>query len=716
MKIKFSARSISSLLLLPILFFFSCGPKEQQTTEAFNYPKTKKVDTVDTYFGEKIADPYRWLENDTAEDTKAWVKEQNAVTFDYLSKIPYRGKIRERLSEIWNFEKMSAPYLKGKRYFYTRNNGMQNQSVLFTKSSLNGPEKMLIDPNTLSKDGTVSLSNNSVSKNGRYMAYSLSEGGSDWNTFYVLDIETGQKLTDELKWSKFTGAAWQGDGFFYGRYSDPGANELSAQNANQKLYYHRVGDTQDKDVLVYEDKAHPNRMFSAEISDDERWLSIYTSQSTSGNGLLIKDLKTPNSEFKTIVELTGDNNPDNYIIDIKGSTLVMMTNNGAPRFKLVAVDMNNPAKENWKEIIPQTEYLLEGVSLANGKYIAQHLVEVKTKLTIYDSTGQEERVIPIPEMCDVTELSSDRKDSLVFFSVSQFTAPPSIYKYNIITNTTSLYNQPKIKFDSNGYETKQVKFKSKDGTMVPMFIVHKKGIKFDGNNPCFLFGYGGFSSHYGPEFRIDRAVFLENGGVYAVAGIRGGNEYGEEWHEAGIKCKKQNVFDDFIAAAEYLIQEKYTSKEKIAVQGRSNGGLLIGAVLTQRPDLFKVCIPMVGVLDMLRYDKFTIGRFWASDYGLSENADEFKCLRAYSPLHNVKPVNYPATLITTGDHDDRVVPAHSFKFAATIQENQKGSAPVLIRIDVNAGHGAGKPTEKQIDEAADIWAFVFENLGMSYAK
>jgi prolyl oligopeptidase len=708
---------MAGILLMPFLIYLtSCGRKKTETINALSYPQTRKVDTVDTYFGIKISDPYRWLENDTADDTKAWVKQENKITFDYLSTIPFRSKIRSRLSEIWNFEKMSAPYKKGKRYFYTSNNGTQNQSVLYTKSALDGPEKLVIDPNTFSADGTTSLSNTSSSKDGQYMAYSLSSGGSDWNTFYVMDIETGQKLSDELKWSKFTGAAWQGNGFYYGRYNEPGANELSAQNDNQKLYYHKVGDPQNKDQLIYEDKANPSRMFSPEVTDEEDWLIIYTSQSTSGNGLLIRDLKKPNSEFRTIAELTGNNNPDNYVIDIKGSTIILLTNDGAPRFKLVAVDLNNPTKANWKDIIPQSDHLLEGVSLANGKYIAQHLVEVRQRLTIYDSTGREERVIPIPDMSDITELSSDRKDSLVFFSVSQFTAPQSIYKYNILTNTTTLYNRPNIKFDSEGYITKQVKFKSKDGTLVPMFITHKKGVQLDGTNPCFLFGYGGFSSHYGPEFRIDRAVFLENGGVYAVAGIRGGNEYGEEWHAAGIKCKKQNVFDDFIAAAEYLIQEKYTSSEKLAVQGRSNGGLLIGAVLTQRPDLFKVCIPMVGVLDMLRYHKFTIGRFWASDYGLSENEDEFKCLLAYSPLHNIKPVSYPATLITTGDHDDRVVPAHSFKFAATLQENQKGAAPVLIRIDVNAGHGAGKPTEKQIDEAADIWAFIFQNLGMKMGK
>lgn len=704
----------ASLLILAA----SCGDKKADTPEnkpvALTYPKTRKVDTVHTYFGVKVNDPYNWLENDTSAETGAWVDEQNKLTFDYLSKLPSREKIKNRLREIWNFEKMSAPYRKGDRYFFSRNNGMQNQSVLFMKEGLNAPEKQIIDPNTLSKDGTISLSGSSVSKDGKYMAYSISRGGSDWNEFYVLDIATGKQLSDEIKWSKFSGASWKGNGFFYGRYDAPSGSELSAKNEKQKLYYHTVGEPQSKDVLVYKDDAHPNRSFGAQVSDDERWLIVYTYQSTSGNGLLIKDLTQPNAQFKSIVDIKTDKDPDYSVVDVRGRNLIVLTNNGAPRFKLVSINIDNPAPSAWTTIIPQSDNLLESVTLAGDKYIAQHLVEVKSKLTICDSTGKAVGDMPIPEMCDVGEINGHRKDSLVFFTVSRFTAPPSIFKYNLFTNTTTLYSQPKINFDSEAYETKQVKYKSKDGTMVPMFITHKKGIKLDGSNPCFMFGYGGFSSHYGPEFRIDRAVFLEAGGVYAVAGIRGGNEYGEEWHEAGILCKKQNVFDDFIAGGEYLIAQGYTSKEKLAVQGRSNGGLLIGAVMTQRPDLFKVCIPMVGVLDMLRYHQFTIGRYWASDYGLSEKEDEFKCLYKYSPLHNVKPASYPATLITTGDHDDRVVPAHSFKFAATLQEHQQGTNPVLIRIDKNAGHGSGKPTEKQIEEAADIWAFVFGNLGMTY--
>ena len=709
---------LSAGLLITVALAAACGEKNKENSgneqPALVYPKTRKVDTVHTYFGVKINDPYNWLEDDKSDSTAAWVDAQNKVTNAYLEKIPFRDKIKNRLREIWNYEKMSAPYRKGNRYFFSRNNGMQNQSVLFMKDGLAAAEKLLIDPNTLSKDGTVSLGGTSVSKDGKYMAYSISRAGSDWNEFYVLDIASGKQMSDEIKWSKFSGAAWKGNGFFYGRYDEPKGSELSSANENQKVYFHSVGEPQSKDVLVYKDAAHPNRSFGTEVSDDERWLILSTYQSTSGNGLMVKDLSKPNAQFQTIIDIKSDNDPNYSVIDVRGNELIVLTNDNAPRFKLVSININNPIASAWKTIIPQSENLLESVSIAGDKYIAQHLVEVKAKLTIYDTTGAMVREIPIPEMCDIGELSGHRKDSLVFFSVSRFTAPPSIFKYNLLTNQTSLYSQPKINFDSEAYETKQVKYKSKDGTMVPMFITHKKGLKLDGTNPCFMFGYGGFSSHYGPEFRIDRAVFLEAGGVYAVAGIRGGNDYGEEWHEAGIKCKKQNVFDDFIAGGEFLIAQGYTSKEKLAVQGRSNGGLLIGAVMTQRPDLFKVCIPMVGVLDMLRYHKFTIGRYWASDYGLSENEEEFKCLYKYSPLHNVKAASYPATLITTGDHDDRVVPAHSFKFAATLQENQKGNNPVLIRIDKNAGHGSGKPTDKQIEEAADIWAFVFSNLGMSY--
>ncbi|MCE2773411.1 MAG: prolyl oligopeptidase family serine peptidase [Bacteroidetes bacterium] len=698
-------------ILAPI-FLSQCANQDQkqQRTAAISYPITRKVDTVDTYFGVKVPDPYRWLEDDNSDSTKKWVDAQNAVTFDYLNTIPFRNKIKDRLKQIWNFEKQSAPYLKGKRYFFSKNDGMQNQSVLYYKEGVNAEPQLLMDPNQLSKDGTVSLSGWEISPDGKYMAYGISKGGSDWVEWFVRDIENGKDLTDHIEWNKFSGVAWDNNGFYYGRYEKPSGSALSDANQNQKLYYHKLGTTQDQDVLIYADDKNPLRSYSPQISDDKKWLIVYTSESTSGNGLMFRPL-SGTSPFTVVI---SEHKDDYGVLDIIDDKMIIRTNNEAPNFKLVEVDVKNIAKTNWKTIIPESKNMMSGISMAGNAYIVHYLVDVKSQLMMYDKTGKELGSLPTPEMCSVSELSADRKDSLVFIGLSTFTAPPSIVKYNMETKQTSPYFTPKIDFKSDEFETKQVFYPSKDGTKIPMFITHKKGIKLDGNNPTFIFGYGGFSSHYAPEFRLDRAVFLEAGGIYCVANIRGGDEYGEAWHQQGIKCKKQNVFDDFIAAGEYLIKEKYTSSEKLAVQGRSNGGLLIGAVMTQRPDLFKVCIPMVGVLDMLRYHQFTIGRYWSSDYGLSENEDEFKCLYKYSPLHNVRKAAYPATLITTGDHDDRVVPAHSFKFAATLQENHTGTNPVLIRIDKNAGHGAGKPTDKQIEEFADIWAFTFYNLGMTY--
>lgn len=696
-----------------VLLLTACsgGGGETKNDSAFKYPATRKTDTVDTYFGVKVPDPYRWLEDDNSEETKKWVQEQNKVTFDYLAKIPFRDKIRERLTKIWSFEKTSVPYKKGKNYFYSYNNGIQNQAVLYVKEGLNGTGRVLLDPNTLSADGTISLSGSSVSKNGKYLAYGLSKAGSDWVEYDVMDIETGRKLDDHLKWIKFSGVAWKDDGFYYGRFDAPKGSELSSKNENQKVYYHKLGTSQDKDVLVYKDDAHPNRSFGPQVSEDGRWLVLFSYESTSGNALIVKDLLKPGSDFITIV----DNFDNNYgVLDIQGTNMIVRTNAGAPKYRLVSIDIMNPGAASWKNILPEQKDLLEEVTIAGDKIIATYLVDVKSKMYVFDLNGKEENEIELPGLAYCDGLNGDRKDSLVFYSVVSFTAPASIYKYNITTKKSSLYIKPAIDFNSDDYETKQVFYASKDGTKIPMFITHKKGIVLDGTNPCFLFGYGGFNNFYAPEFRIDRSVFLEAGGVYAVANMRGGGEYGEDWHKAGTKCKKQNVFDDYIAAAEYLVSEKYTSKEKLAIHGRSNGGLLIGAVMTQRPDLCKVCLPQVGVLDMLRYHRFTIGRAWSTDYGLSENEEEFRCLFKYSPLHNVKEVAYPATLICTGDHDDRVVPAHSFKFAATLQANHKGNNPVMIRIDTNAGHGSGKPTAKQIEEYSDMWAFVFYNLGMKY--
>lgn len=704
----------TSLLFVPALVALvltSCSGDSGSKIPAVTYPETRKTDTVDDYFGTRVADPYRWLEDDKSEETKNWVQAQNKVTFGYLEQIPSRNKIKERLTKIWNFEKMSTPYKKGKYYIYSLNNGIQNQGVLYYREGLNGTPKVLLDPNTLSADGTVSLSGTSISHDGKYMAYGTSKSGSDWVEYDVLEVETGKKLTDHLKWVKFSGISWQGDGFYYSRYDAPKGSELSAKNEFHKVYYHKVGTSQDEDKLIYNDTDHPNRNFGAEVTDDQQWLLVYTTESTSGNALMVMNLAKPNSPMQVIV----DNFDNDYgVLDVVGSKMLVRTNKDAPRYRLVEIDINNPAPENWKEIIPQQKELLEETTLAADKIVVTYLVDVKTKVYIYDRNGNREGEIPMPGIVNCNSLSGSKKDSLLFYNVVSYTAPASIYKYNVLTKTTALYQKPNIDFNSDEYETKQVFFPSKDGTKIPMFITHKKGIKLDGSNPCFLFGYGGFNISYTPEFRIDRAVFLEAGGVYAVANMRGGGEYGEEWHKAGTKCQKQNVFDDYIAAAEYLVKENYTNKEKLAIHGRSNGGLLIGAVMTQRPDLCKVCIPQVGVLDMLRYHRFTIGRAWSTDYGLSENEAEFKCLYAYSPLHNVKKVEYPATLIVTGDHDDRVVPAHSFKFAATLQANQQGKNPVLIRIDTNGGHGSGKPTMQQIEEYSDIWAFVFENLGVKY--
>lgn len=685
--------------------------KEEQTK--LTYPVTRKTDTVDTYFGTKIADPYRWLEDDKSAETGEWVKAQNKVTYDYLATIPFRDKIKERLTKIWNFEKVSAPFKKGNYYFFYKNDGIQNQSVLYVQTGLNGTPKMLLDPNTLAADGTASLGGLGVSKDGRYLAYIINRAGSDWSEIYAMEIESGKKLADDIKWVKFSDIAWKGDGFYYSAYDAPkGGSEFSNKNEYHKIFYHKIGEDQSKDALVYEDKKNPLRNFSAVVSDDEKLLYLYGSESTSGTSLAVKDLSAAHSEFHYLVT----NFDHNYgVIHNDGNKLLVITDQGAPKYQLLEIDFTKkPDPENWKKIIPESNDLLEHVSMCNGKLVATYLKDVTSRLYVYDLSGKKESEIQLPGICKVDGFDSDKDDSLAFFTYKTFTAPDVVYKYNIVTNKMDVWFKPQIDFKSDDFETKQVFYTSKDGNKVPMFITCKKGLVLDGNNPCFLFGYGGFNSYYSPEFRMDRALFLENGGVYAIPGLRGGGDYGEDWHKAGTKCQKQNVFDDFIAAAEYLINEKYTSHEKLAIHGRSNGGLLIGAVMTQRPDLAKVAIPTVGVLDMLRYHKFTIGWAWATDYGTSDNQEEYNCLIKYSPLHNVKEVEYPATLVTTGDHDDRVVPAHSFKFIATLQEKQKGNNPVLVRIDTNAGHGAGKPTSKQIDEFSDIWSFVFYNLGMKY--
>jgi prolyl oligopeptidase len=681
-------------------------------TGKIHYPQTRKSEQTDSYFGTSVADPYRWLEDDRSAETEAWVKEENKVTYDYLAKIPFRNKIHERLTKIWSFEKDGAPFRKGKYYFNYHNSGTQNQSVLMIREGIKGKPRPLLDPNTLSSDGTIALSVVAVSKDGKYLAYATSKAGSDWEEVSIKEIETGKTLKDRLLWVKFSGLSWKGNGFYYSRFDEPKkGTEFSAKNEHHNVFYHTVGTGQESDKLIYADKIHAERNFTAEVSKDETLLYITGTESTSGNSLMVKELSKPDSPFITIYD---NFDSDNNVIDNENGNILILTNNKAPRYRLIAVNLLKPEEANRTEIIPQAKDLLEDVSVAGNKLVVKYLKDVTNHLYLYSREGKTEKELLPGGPGTISDVTGDREDSLLFFSFTTFTAPATIFKCNVANGSLNVYTKPKIDFKSDDFETKQVFYPSKDGTKIPMFITCKKGTKLDGTNPTFLFGYGGFNISYTPEFRIDRAIFLENGGVYAVANMRGGGEYGEDWHKAGIKCNKQNVFDDFIAAAEYLISEKYTTHDKLAIHGRSNGGLLIGAVMTQRPDLAKVAVPTVGVLDMLRYHLFTSGRAWSADYGLSENKEEFNCLFHYSPLHNIKAVAYPATLVLTGDHDDRVVPAHSFKFAATLQEKNSSSEPELIRIDVNAGHGGGKPTSKQIDEFSDMWSFVFFNLGMKY--
>ncbi len=695
------------LVIICVVLMTACTEKK---IKVMDYPVTQKVDTVDTYFGVKVPDPYRWLEDDKSAETAEWVKAQNIVTFDYLSKIPFREAIESRLKKIWDYPKYGTPFFKGNYYFFFKNDGMQNQSVLYVQEGLEGTPKVFIDPNTLSEDGTVSLAALNVSNDAKYFAYGISKGGSDWNEFYVIDIATGKQLEDKLEWIKFSGIAWEKDGFYYSRYDAPKGSELSVKNEYQKIYYHKVGTKQSDDILVYENKSFPLHNFSAAVTDDESILIIEESESTDGNALFVKNLKENNAPFVKL----ADGFEYNYnVVDNIGNTLFVFTNKNAPKYTLVAVDINNPASENWKTIIPEKEEVLKSVSVAGDLLMAEYMKDASSRAFMYDFEGQLKYELQLPCIGTLGGFSSEKGNNLCFYSFTSFTFPNTIYKFDVAQNKSEVYKTSEIDFNPDLYETKQVFYNSKDGTKVPMFIVHKKGLKLNGKNPTLLYGYGGFNVSVLPSFSISRLLLLENDGVFALANIRGGGEYGRDWHEAGTKLKKQNVFDDFIAAAEYLIAEKYTKPEKLAIQGGSNGGLLIGACINQRSDLFKVALPAVGVMDMLRFHKFTIGWAWTGDYGSSEDSTEFQYLLKYSPLHNIREgLNYPATLVTTADHDDRVVPAHSFKYIATLQEKYKGENPVLIRIETQAGHGAGKSTEKIIEEAADIWSFTFYNLGV----
>ncbi len=698
---------LTTLLILTLLLIISSC--ENKT--AIKYPETNKIEVVDNYFGVDVTDPYRWLEDDNSAETAEWVKQQNEVTFAYLESIPFRKKIHERLTAIWNYPKYGVPWRVGKYYFFFKNDGMQNQSVLYIQEGLEGEPRVFLDPNTLSKDGTVALTSMRASNDDRYLAYGISKAGSDWNEIKVMNIETGEQLEDHLEWIKFSGIAWKGNGFYYSRYAAPQSGEvLSGKNQYHKVYYHTLGTPQSKDELIHENSKFPLRNYSASVTEDERFLIIYESETTSGNALYVKDLSKKNSPF---VQLVSGFEKDYTVLDHFDGQLLVLTNFNAPRKQLVLMNPSNPSPQDWKIIIPEKEDVLQSVRLMGGHIMVQYMKDATSRAYLHDLQGNFVQEVSLPGIGSLSGFSGKKQDSLAFFAFTSFVYPSAIFRYNISKNESEIYRTSDIDFDPNQYETKQIFYHSKDGTRIPMFITHKKGLKLNGKNPTLLYGYGGFNASMTPSFSVSRLILLENGGVYALANIRGGGEYGEAWHKAGTKLKKQNVFDDFIAAAEYLIEQKYTSSAKLAIQGGSNGGLLVGAVANQRPELFKVALPAVGVMDMLRFHKFTIGWAWVGDYGSSEKEEEFHYLLGYSPYHNLKEgVSYPATLITTADHDDRVVPAHSFKYAARLQEAHKGENPVLIRIETSAGHGAGKPTAKTIEEQVDVWSFVFKNLNV----
>lgn len=681
-------------------------------SSAFVYPPSPKGNQVDQYHGVSIADPYRWLEDPDSPETKAWVEAQNKLTFGFLAQIPERNSIRQRLTELWNYEKYGIPFKEGDRYFFFKNDGLQNQNVLYTLKSLTDQPTVLLDPNSLSADGTVALSGLAVSQDGRRLAYGLSTSGSDWQDWKVRDVATGEDLPDVIRWVKFSSASWtkDGAGFFYSRYDEPTEKtRLEAVNYFQKLYYHRLGTPQSEDVLVYQRPDQKEWGFSGEVTEDGHYLIVSVWLGTDTRNLIFyKDLTTPTAP---VVELINTFEAEYNFIDNEGTRFWFQTDLNAPRSRVIEIDIAKGDRTNWREILPESAETLQGVSVLNHQLVASYLKDAQTQIRIFDLQGQPVRTVELPGIGSAGGFDGDRTDTETFYSFTSFTTPSTIYRYDMTTGQSTVFRQPQVDFNPDDYETKQVFYRSKDGTQVPMFIVHKKGLKLDGSNRTLLYSYGGFGVSLTPHFSPSRLVWLEMGGVYAMPNLRGGGEYGEDWHQAGVKQKKQNVFDDFIAAAEWLIDNKYTSPRKLAIAGGSNGGLLVGACMTQRPDLFGAALPDVGVLDMLRFHKFTIGWAWTSEYGSPDNAADFKALYAYSPLHNLQPnTDYPATLITTADHDDRVVPAHSFKFAAALQAAHTGSDPVLIRIETKAGHGAGKPTAKQIEENADKWAFLLKTL------
>ncbi len=697
----------NSLLLLLIIMAASCTPQQKKLV----YPETAKENVADTYFGTEVADPYRWLENDTSAATAAWVEAENKVTFDYLSQIPFRKQLYNRLMDLTDYEKYGTPFKKHGKYYFYKNDGLQNQSVLYVQNSLDGEARVFLDPNKLSDDGTVALSGLSFSNNGKYVAYTISRSGSDWREIYVMDANTGNLLEDHIQWAKFSGASWKGDGFYYSAYDAPTTGkEFSNVNENHKIYYHTIGTPQSNDELVFQNPKEPKRFYSAYCPEDENVLFIFESGANRGNALFMKDITKKNAP---LISLATNDEFQYSPVEVIGNDLYFYTNYKAPKGKVMKTTLSKPQLEHWMDLVPENESVLSSVDIIGGKMFITYDQDASNHAYVYDMNGKRLQEIKLPTLGSVG-FNGDKDDKECFMYFTSFTYPGSIFTYDMDANTYKLFRTPEVKFNPEDYKTEQIFYASKDGTKIPMFLTYHKDLKKDGNNPVYLYGYGGFNISLNPGFSTSRIPFLENGGIHVQVNLRGGGEYGEEWHVAGTKMQKQNVFDDFIAAAEYLIAEKYTNSKKIAIVGGSNGGLLVGACMTQRPELFRVAIPQVGVMDMLRYHKFTIGWNWASDYGTSEDSKEmFEYLYGYSPLHSLKPgTEYPATLVTTADHDDRVVPAHSFKFAARLQECNDGTNPTLIRIDTKAGHGAGKPITKVLEEQADTYSFIMYNLGM----
>ena len=698
------------------IFLYGVCSAPQLAQQRFEYPQTRKVDHVDTYRGTTVPDPYRWLEDDNSPETAQWVEAENKVTFAYLGKIPYRAELKKRLETLYNYPKYGAPSRKGEYFFFSKNDGLQNQSVLYIQNGLTGTPEVLIDPNTWSADGTSRLGAFALSKDGRYAVVGVSRAGSDWQEYGVMEVATKTMLPDKLEWIKVSGASWRGDGFFYSRYPAPAkGRELSSANENHQVYFHKVGTPQSADELVFQDPANPQRFHMVGTTEDERFAVLAVSdrgKGKKGNAVFVRDLAKNETTFRPLIGTIGD---DTFgVIDNVGDKLLVQTDKGAPNGKVVLIDPANPAEANWKTILPERPEPLQDAGTAGGKLFATYLKDVATVASVHALDGTLENEIRLPGPGSAGGFGGERDDTFVFYTFTSFSVPPTIYRYDIATRQSTVFRAPEIPgFDPAAYESKQVFYTSKDGTKVPMFLVYRKGLQLDGRNPTLLSGYGGFNITTSPSFSALRLALLERGFVYASANLRGGGEYGEKWHEAGMKLKKQNVFDDFVAAAEWLVTNKYTSPSTLAIQGGSNGGLLVGAVMNQRPELFRVAIPQVGVMDMLRFHKFTIGWNWIADYGSSDNADEFKALYAYSPLHNIRQgVKYPATLITTADHDDRVVPAHSFKYAATLQERATRDTPILIRIETKSGHGASS-TAKQIETICDIYAFMFYNMDIT---